>query len=430
MGASSRAQLPAKDFPAVTTSPSHRPARWPARRIAVSLAFLVNGFILGNWTPQVPLLADRLGLSEGRLGLLILVFGIGAVAAMPLVGAATARFGSRLPTLVLQALLAFALPLLVLAPTPWSAAAAILFFGMTMGGMDVAMNANAVQAERTLPSAMMSSCHGFWSIGGVLGATVGGPLIAGLGSVGQASVVALVTLLALWPIGLHLMEDKHVGLTAPAASDGEGDAATPAARAGSARLVAMALGVCALFSMVPEGATIDWSAIYVRQDLGADIATSGLAFAAFSATMALFRFLGDGIRDRLGAVRTIRLSLVFAMVGLVLIGFAGSFGAALVGFAVLGVGLANLVPIAFSAAGNIEGVKPGVAISIATSIGYSGILIAPSAIGVFAEHFGFSPVFLGLSLCLLVVFALSGLMRGADRPQPARAAPERETLAA
>lgn len=412
------------------SSSTPRASLWPARRIAVSLAFLVNGFILGNWTPQVPLLADRLGLGEGRLGLLILVFGLGAVAAMPLVGAATSRLGSRTPTLVLQALLAFALPLLVLAPTPWTAAAAILFFGMTMGGMDVAMNANAVQTERTLPSAMMSSCHGFWSIGGVLGATVGGPLIAGLGSLGQALVVALVTLAALWPIGLHLMEDRHVGATAPSSDEGEGERPAGGVPAGSAKLVAMALGVCALFSMVPEGATIDWSAIYVRQDLGADVATSGLAFAAFSATMAVFRFLGDGIRDRLGAVRTIRLSLGFAMVGLVLVGLAGSFGAALVGFAVLGIGLANLVPIAFSAAGNVEGLKPGIAISIATSIGYSGILIAPSAIGFFAEHFGFSPVFLGLCFCLLVVFALSGLMRGADRAVPGAPAETAEKVAA
>ncbi|KTQ78826.1 membrane protein, partial [Aureimonas ureilytica] len=151
------------------------------------------------------------------------------------------------------------------------------------------------------------------------------------------------------------------------------------------------------------------------RELGIDIEMSGLAFAAFSATMALFRFLGDGLRDRLGAVRTIRLSVGFAVAGLVLVSFAGGLTVALIGFAILGIGLSNLVPIAFSAAGNIEGLKPGVAISIATSIGYSGILVAPSAIGYFAQHFGFSPVFLGLCVCLLVILVLSGLMHGADR---------------
>ena len=378
----------------------------------MSLAFLVNGFVLGNWTPQVPLLAERLGLSESQLGLLILVFGLGAIAAMPLVGAATARFGSRKPTLVFQALLAFALLLLVLAPTPLLAAGAILFFGMTMGGMDVAMNANAVATERTLHQAMMSSCHGFWSVGGVLGAAVGGPLIGIVGSVGQASVVALVMLASLWPISRALMEDRASPQDAAAAdTQGEGEAPT----SGHARWIAVALGVCALFSMIPEGATIDWSAIYLVRELGTDIEWSGFAFASFSATMALFRFLGDGLRDRLGAVRTIRLSIGFAVAGLVLVSFAGGLAVALVGFAILGVGLSNLVPIAFSAAGNIEGLKPGVAISIATSIGYSGILVAPSAIGYFAQHFGFSPVFLGLCVCLLAIFALSGLVRGADR---------------
>ena len=378
----------------------------------MSLAFLVNGFVLGNWTPQVPLLAERLGLSESQLGLLILVFGLGAIAAMPLVGAATARFGSRKPTLVFQALLAFALLLLVLAPTPLLAAGAILFFGMTMGGMDVAMNANAVATERTLHQAMMSSCHGFWSVGGVLGAAVGGPLIGTVGSVGQASVVALVMLASLWPISRALMEDRASPQDAAAAeTQGEGAAST----SGRGRWIAVALGVCALFSMIPEGATIDWSAIYLVRELGTDIEWSGFAFASFSATMALFRFLGDGLRDRLGAVRTIRLSIGFAVAGLVLVSFAGGLAVALVGFAILGIGLSNLVPIAFSAAGNIEGLKPGVAISIATSIGYSGILVAPSAIGYFAQHFGFSPVFLGLCVCLLAIFALSGLMRGADR---------------
>ncbi|WP_062111057.1 MFS transporter [Aureimonas sp. AU40] len=410
---------------------SRRASAWPARRIAVSLAFLVNGFILGNWTPQIPLLADRLSLSEGRLGLLILVFGVGAVAAMPLVGAATARLGSRIPTLALQALLAFALPLLVLAPTPWTAAAAILFFGMTMGGMDVAMNANAVATERTLPSAMMSSCHGFWSIGGVLGATLGGPLIVALGSLGQATMVCLVMLAALWPIGRFMMDDRESPAETEAkAAVAQGGGTSATVPKGSGRLIAVALGVCALFSMVPEGAAIDWSAIYLRRDLGADTTTSGLAFAAFSATMALFRFLGDVIRDRLGAVRTIRLSLGFAMAGLVLVSLANGLALALVGFAILGIGLSNLVPIAFSAAGNLEGMKPGIAISIATSIGYSGILIAPSAIGFFAEHFGFSPVFLGLSVCLLVVFALSGLMHGADRRQVAPLAEARDKVAA
>ncbi|WP_062015624.1 MFS transporter [Aureimonas sp. AU4] len=395
-----------------TLAPSVRPPRaslWPRERLAVSGAFLANGFVLGNWAPQVPIFAERLGLSESRLGLLILAFGVGAVLAMPLVGAATARFGTRRPVLVGQVLLAIAFPLLALAPTPVLAALAILFFGMSMGGMDVAMNANAVAVERRLPRAMMSSCHGFWSIGGFTGAAVGGPLIAALGGTGHMMLIGLVTLLAALPVGRAMLEDRD------APHEAAPDAATSGGRGGILSWGAVAIGVCALFAMVPEGAAIDWSAIYLRQDHGTEVALSGLAFAALSGSMALFRFLGDPIRDRLGAVRTVRLSVGLGIVGLLLVALGPVLPVILVGFAVLGVGLSNIVPVAFSAAGNIPGLKPGVGISIATTIGYSGILIAPSAIGWFAEHFGFPPVFLALAVLLALVFPLAGLMRGADR---------------
>ena len=385
---------------------------WPRERLAVSGAFLANGFVLGNWTPQIPLFQQRLGLSEAHLGLLILAFGIGAVVAMPLLGAATARYGSRRTTLAMHAILALSLPLLVLAPNVPVAALAILLFGASMGGMDVAMNANAVSVERQRPRAIMSSCHGFWSVGGFIGAATGGFLIVSLGPVGHFVFVAAVLLAALWPIGRAMLEDRELAETAtPAGEAGAGPAAPSAAR-----LAVLGIGICALFGMVPEGATIDWSAIYLRSELGADVAMSGFAFAAFSAVMALFRFLGDGIRDRLGAVRTLRLSAVAAIGALLVVGLAPNLGVAILGFALLGIGLSNIAPIAFSAAGNVPGLKPGVGISMATTIGYSGILIAPSAIGYLAEHFGFQAVFLGLSLCLVGILALSPLTRGADGP--------------
>ncbi|WP_279482070.1 MFS transporter [Aureimonas sp. SK2] len=400
----------------MTADALRRPASWrdawPRERLAVAGAFLANGFVLGNWTPQIPLFQQRLGLSEAQLGLMILAFGIGAVLAMPLLGAATARFGSRMPTLAMHAILALSLPVLVLAPSVAVGAVAILLFGAAMGGMDVAMNANAVSVERRGSRAIMSSCHGFWSVGGFIGASTGGFLIVALGSVGHFLLVAAILLVALVPIGRVMLEDREA--SGPAAPTAEAGEAGPAPSA--ARLAVLGIGFCALFGMVPEGATIDWSAIYLRSELGADVAMSGFAFAAFSAVMALFRFLGDGIRDRLGAVRTLRLSALAGIGALQVVGLAPNLAVAILGFALLGIGLSNIAPIAFSAAGNVPGLKPGVGISMATTIGYSGILIAPSAIGYLAEHFGFQAVFLGLSICLLAILALSPLARGADRP--------------
>ena len=173
----------------------------------------------------------------------------------------------------------------------------------------------------------------------------------------------------------------------------------------------------ALFSMIPEGAVLDWSALYLQQELGASVEAAGFAFAAFSATMAVMRFSGDAIRDRLGAVLTLRLSTVVAGTGLLTAAFAGSVPVAASGFALAGLGIANMVPIAFSAAGNLPGLAAGVGISAVSFMGYSGLLFAPSLIGFIAKHTGLGPIYVGLPLLYIVVLALSGLARHAD---PAR----------
>ncbi|MEX6505291.1 MFS transporter [Jiella sp. M17.18] len=401
----------------MSTSPIalDRAGVFPPARLAVCIAFLVNGFAIGSWAPEVPILAARLGFSQAALGLLILVFGLGAITAMPVIGGLISRGGSRRPMLLTHLLLAPALPFLVLAPDRPLAVVAIFLFGAMLGGMDVAMNANAVAVERGMGRAIMSSCHGFWSVGGMVGAGIGGPLIAAVGAPGHAAVAGLLILSAL-ALTLRLShEDRAAHQPAEETEAGSFAGILAAARRDrSAILKAIAVGIFALTAMMPEGAAIDWSAVYLRQSLAADVVTSGFAFAAFSAAMALFRFLGDGIRNRLGAVATVRLFAVVAASGLALTGLAGSLPLVVCGFALTGIGLSNIVPIAFSAAGNVAGLKPGIGISIASGIGYSGGLLAPSVIGFLAEHVGLADVYVGLAALLVVVLALSGLMAGAD----------------
>ena len=259
----------------------------------------------------------------------------------------------------------------------------------------------------------MSSCHGFWSVGGLVGAGAGGFLIEALGPGGHALVVAAVVLLLWLVVWRGALSDRN---PAPKASNTSGAKAAVDSPAGV--LMAAAVGMFALFGMIPEGAAIDWSAIYMRQELGVDAGTSGLAFAAFSLTMAVLRFAGDGIRDRLGAVRTTRYSSLAAGLGLLLIASANGPAMALAGFAVMGIGIANIVPIAFSAAGNVPGLRPGTGLSIVSALGYSGILVAPSAIGFVAEHTGFAIVFASLSVLLVVTFLAAKLVAVADRPDP------------
>jgi fucose permease len=176
------------------------------------------------------------------------------------------------------------------------------------------------------------------------------------------------------------------------------------------------IGLVALFSMVPEGAVLDWGALYLRNELGASVQLSGFAYAAFSLTMAVMRFAGDIVRDRLGAVRTLRICTVIAMIGLLIAGFAPNATLVIIGFAFAGIGISNMVPIAFSAAGNLPGMAQGIGLSVVTTMGYSGILVAPSLIGFIAEHVGLGTIFAALPALHIVVLVLSGLARHADRP--------------
>jgi predicted MFS family arabinose efflux permease len=374
-----------------------RRGRW-----AVAAVFAMNGFMIGAWAPQIPLLLSRLAITESVVGLLILVFGLGAIVAMPLCGLAMSRMGSRPVLIGFAALSTIALPAVVFAPNPWIAGVAMLAFGAVIGGTDVAMNSNAVTVERRLGRAIMSSTHGFWSLGGFAGSALGGLVVLHLGAHWQALAVMVVSIAVLALAAPRLVVDQ------PKPREPGRKLALP-----SDPLIYL-VGLMALFSMIPEGAVLDWAALYLQQELGTDIATASFAFAAFSGAMALMRFMGDGIRGRLGAVRTLRVSAVIAAIGLALAGTATSPLMAITAFCLCGLGIANMVPIAFSAAGNHPGMASSTGMSVATTMGYSGILLAPSAIGFIGERTGFAIIFVALAILLVAVFAMAGLARNAD----------------
>jgi MFS family permease len=374
-----------------------RRGRW-----AVAAMFFANGFLTGSWAPQIPVFLTRLQISEFTLGLLILVFGLGALVAMPWCGWLIHKYGSRAVLRIFAVLCSFALLAVALAGNVPVAAVTMFLFGGLIGGMDVAMNANAVAVEVKLRRAIMSSSHGFWSLGGFAGGALGGITIQQYGHVTHAGIITALTVVV---VGIAL---RHV-----VAEDVQPVAEK--ARYALPKSAAVYLtGLIALFSMVPEGAVLDWAALYLQQELGSEIAVAGLAFAAFSAAMAAMRFLGDGVRNRFGAVTTLRVSSLIAAAGMLAAGFAPNAWVAIAAFALCGIGIANMVPIAFSAAGNHHGVASGAGLSTVTLMGYSGILVAPSAIGFVGERTGFAPVFVTLSLLLVVVFLMAGNARVAD----------------
>lgn len=378
------------------------PGIFPRERIAVSTLFLINGFMVGSWAPKIPEFAKAHALTDLHLGLMILAFGVGSLMMMPVIGGLVARLGSAKVAKISSIFVVPALLILTVAPTVVTAAIAIFFVGGVVGGMDIAMNANAIVVEKHMRRAIMSSCHGFWSLGGLVGAVLGGALIASVGVIGHVAIITVLGALALASVWRSVAEDGP-----------HPDEPRHAIRLPKTILPYL-IGIMALFSMVPEGSVLDWGALYMRRELGADLVTSGLGFGAFSATMALMRFAGDPIRDRLGAVTTMRACTVCALIGMLAAGLAPNETVAIFGFALAGIGISNMVPIAFSAAGNLPGFAPGIALSIVTFMGYSGILFAPSAIGFAAEYTSFSTIFTALPVLFVVVLALSGLARHAD----------------
>jgi len=384
-----------------------RRARW-----AVAAMFTANGFVMGAWAPQIPLLMPRHQVTESVLGLLILVLGLGAVTAMLFAGRLISLYGGRKVLSVFSLALIPVLPMVVFSPNLWVLAVFMAVFGAMAGCMDVAMNAQAVEIERRLDRAIMSSSHGFWSLGGFIGGSAGSYVIAYWGSEVQSlATAAVVAVLVTASMPFLLPGEPAAQPPAGAGADGS--------NAGGPRLFprdfhVWLLGFLALFAMVPEGAVLDWAAIYLQKELGSDVFVSGLGFAFFAGAMAVMRFAGDSVRNRFGAVRTLRVSGLLGAAGMMGGALAPYDWVAIASFFVAGLGVANMVPILFSAAGNHPRLPSAVAISIVTMVGYCGILVAPSSIGFLAEAVGFRPTYAGLSVLLVIVSLLATRATDAD----------------
>ncbi|NPD17692.1 MFS transporter [Xinfangfangia sp. D13-10-4-6] len=388
------------------TATETRRARW-----ALAAMFGAGGMLVGAWAPQIPLLLPKHGIDKTVLGLLILGLGIGAMLAMLVAGKLIAKYGTK-PLLQLAALAQIpVLPLVVYAPSLPLLALAMMVFGLMMGFLDVLANSNAVEVERRMGRAIMSSLHGFWSLGGFVAGTGGAWIIArtsaGTQSLIAAGVIATIVLIALPFLRgeAPLPPETIAGEAAPKDSFLPKDPGI------------WILGLMALMAFVPEGSVLDWAALYLSEAFGADEFTAGLGFALFAATMAITRFLGDRLRNIFGGVRTFFVSALVAETGMMIAAIAPHSWLAIAGFALAGFGCANLVPVIFSAAGNYPGQRPGAALSVVTMVGYAGILMAPASIGFIAEHLGHQVTFGGLALIILGLAALAGRTASADHRQ-------------
>ncbi|MEV1046590.1 MFS transporter [Streptomyces sp. NPDC049916] len=372
-------------------------------RIAVATVFAVHGAVTGSFATRVPWIQDHAGVSAGQLGLALAFPAIGASLTMPLAGRISHTFGARAALRGLLALWTLALILPSLAPNLVTLCAVLFVYGASAGMSDVAMNALGVEVENRLDRSIMSGLHGMWSVGTLTGSAAG-TVAAHLGT--DARLHHLLAALVLTALGL-------IACRGVLDLRGEPDEVPPPRFTLPPRsaLIIGAVGFCAVFA---EGASLDWSAVYLRDVLGGSAGVAAASTTAFALMMAVARIAGDRIVDRFGAVRTVRTSGVLATAGGLLVVFSPVPAAALCGFGLLGLGVAVVVPLAFAAAGR-SGPNPSQAIAGVATITYTSGLIAPSAIGALAETTSLVVSFGVVNVLAFGLVVGAGVLRAGDR---------------
>jgi MFS family permease len=369
------------------------------KRLAVAIFFFVNGFCYSNWVARMPEVKDIYNVSYGTLSTLLLFTAAGSLTAMPFAGIISAMFGSRRITGVLGILFCLVIPLIPQFSNLWMIRIMFYMIGVIAGGLDVAMNGQAVFVERLWKRPIMSSFHAVFSIGTALGAGSGAlftkfhiPLSIHL------SIIALLGLILNAWAAMNLVHDKpqknlntegsSVGLRLPTAA-------------------ILPLGIIAFCGMTGEGSMADWSAMYMNKIVGKDLSFSALAFGSFTTAMTIGRFFGDSLLENLGKRKLLIYNSLAAIFGLSLSLIFLNPYIVLLGFFITGLGVATIVPIVYSSAGNTEGVSPSVGIAMATTVGYAGFFVGPPVIGYIAD---LSTLRVGLMFSLFLFFVMLGLV--------------------
>ncbi|MGB3777309.1 MAG: MFS transporter [Tunicatimonas sp.] len=388
-------------------------------RLAVAALFFINGTGFATWIPHIPFAQRKFDLDEAALGLTLLAIAAGAILTMPLAGGLIARWGSRRLCGIAGVAFCLALPLLLAAPSYPLFVFALFLLGACGGAMDVAMNAHGVYVEDEYAKPIMSSFHGLFSVGGLVGAGIAAGLLALGWTPVRHTVVMAGVLLLLTGVALRYLLPPE-----PKTADRETSDSPlfilPRERA-TIILAALAFAV-----FMAEGSMADWTAVYLLDLPGTDAALAAVGFAIFSLTMAVGRLTGDAIVRLLGRVSVVRWGSVLAMAGMLLSAFSPSPFWAIGGFALVGLGLSNVVPIIFSAAGYLSPGSPGQGIAAVSTAGYFGFLVGPPIIGFLAEWITLSGAFqvLAVGLLLMALSAKRVQQKNTTAPRPSGVHPE------
>ncbi|MCC5575753.1 MFS transporter [Microtetraspora sp. AC03309] len=368
----------------VLLAPS-RPALLRAR-LAVYGLFLLSGLTIGTWTARVPAIKERLALGDGELSLGLLGIAAGAIAGMQIVGRLIDRFGSHRVMIPMAMAQGFVLVLPAYVPNLPSLALALFVFGLAHGSLDVAMNANAVVVERAYGRTLMGSFHAVFSIGGFLGAAIGGlfahvSVDAGRTFLSAGLLIAVLAVVsARWAMRDAPAGHENGAAAPESTTTGQTTGTTGTTKASLPRGV-LFLGVLAFCCLVGEGTAADWSSVYLVETLGSSPGAGAAAYAAFAVMMTAGRFAGDRLANLLGPVPLVRYCGILAAGGLALAVLGGARITGVIGFGLFGAGLSCTIPQVFSAAGHRDPAQAGRALARVASLGYAGLLAGPVLIG-------------------------------------------------
>ncbi|MFJ9447495.1 MFS transporter [Kitasatospora sp. NPDC101235] len=373
-----------RSTPPVTDSP------WGPARVALTAFFAIDGFLFAAWVVRIPDIRSQVSASHSALGLALLCLSIGAVLTMPMVGRLCLRYGSRPVTVGSLALLSLAVLLPAHAHSVTALGGVLLLFGAGYGGANVAMNSAAVDLVAQLRRPVMPSFHAGYSFGGLAGTGVSGLLAGPLSTAWALALSAVLGMTVTLGAGIVLLRSPAA---APVAPGRTGRTAEPSDSAGAnpgsvrthTRLLVLLLGLTALCTAYGEGAIADWTTLHLTDDVHASSVVAATGYGAYAFAMAGGRVGGTWLSIRLGQTRLMLLGGLTAAVGMLIAALAPAVPVAICGFVLVGLGLANLFPLAIARAGAAGGPQ---GVAFASSLGYGGMLIGPVVIGFLADAAG------------------------------------------
>lgn len=372
-----------------------RPVPGKAERIATRVAFFIGGFASAAWAPLVPYAKRRLNLDDGSLGLVLLCFGLGSLFTLLFAGWAAGKIGCRKVLRFASLLACVTLPLLACIDSVPLFIVTLLLFGSAIGTIDVTVNIQAVIVEKASGRPLMSGFHAGWSIGGFAGSGLLLGLFA-LGFVPWAAVLVPVIAVVL----LHFMSSR--GLLP------YGSPSPKKERMKFPHGMVLGVGVLCFIAFMAEGSVLDWGAVFLSSNKNVAISLAGMGYIAFSVIMLFCRLAGDAIVRTLGGFRVLLFGGLIGALGFGVVITAPFWWMTFVGFGVIGLGMSNIVPVLFSLIGKQSVMPVNQAVSVVSTIAYTGILLGPAIIGGVAK---LSNLAFGLALMALLVLAISASAR-------------------